>query len=841
MKEMIKRMCCLLLVFCLLLTALPFPAHAEEEPQVDFVLVLDCSGSMSRTDRTGLAADACKKFMDLMPIENARIAVIAYGYSGKGYSYTHFDVKYDANLIQVLSALEGEMSAEESSALKNSITAATKKENGSKPTSAIGQALAAGVDMLLKSGATNDNACIILLSDGDATSAVASGEAKSLAESVPHTAKKHGWPIYCIELDYGGRNESSSGKGKENRQRLTNICVNSGAGADARMKVSDPADVTEALLKIFDRFMDIGEGGLSEVIALGDDGVASLEFEVPELASETNVIISGSAVEYVELITPKGVSRKITESSVEGDWITNTEKGSYISVKVLRPEVGKWTVKAYGDPKASIHAYNSSMRELGLELIGSPASGTKVTKNDKISLQAYFTYGGGTLNNSGFYAENPANVIITSYDADKNVKGVKEYAMKGDPNGYHFELPVSEIPSGTFNVKVQLKHDMFRSGEKFSNLLIYTSENLPLEHDETQNIDRSGYVNEKLEVIDLTKVFPNPDGDPIEYVIECVNDRNVVFETVIDEKDYLIINTGTNAGTHQMQIKATDPDMTEPLVHDFTIEVKDTPIEVREIPAQEIWIDAYGFQNTRSMTLDLNLNDYYSDPDGVPLVYGEITADAEGIVTFSCEDGMLHADPVEVGEVVISTTVSDGVSIIDVQIPVAVVSGKDIFWRDNWIWFAIAAAIILIIIIIVIALFKNILVKGTWTITMTNENGESCSCSDVNIPVLTSCGKKRKFPLVKLLAELSNYMQGSSDPVKEYLDYFTGAAAKIELQGVLSGKGCSVKNVPSDANVSVMVNGLERKNAQISSGRLTFMLKNPMNPSGTMTIDMDLF
>lgn len=845
MNQIIKRMCSLLLALCLMLTVLPFSVRAEEEPQVDFVLVLDCSGSMAKNDRNGLAADACKKFMDLLPIENARISVIAYGYNGKSYNYTHFTVKYDANLVQVLSALDGDMSADEMNALKKSITAATKKESGSNPSSVIGQALAAGVDTLLNGGATDGNACIILLSDGDATSPIAVGETDALVKSVPKTAKEHGWPIYCIELDYKGKNETSAGKA--NRQRLTDICVNSGAGADGRMKVSDPADVTEALLKIFDRFMDIGEGGLSETLALGEDGVASREFDVPELASETNVIISGSAVEYVELITPKGTSRKITASGAEGDWISNAEKGSYISVKVLRPEAGKWTVKAYGDPKATIHAYNSSMRELGMELIGSPTSGTKVTKNDKISFQAYFTYGGGALNNSGFYGENSASVIITSYDSGMNVKGVKEYTMAGDTSGYYFELPVSDVPSGVFTAQVLLKHDMFRSGEKLSNVLTYTSENLALEHDETQNIDRSGYVNAKLDAIDLAKVFPNPDGDPIEYVVECISDRNMVFEVTIDENDYLYINTGLHVGTHEMQVKATDPDMTEPLVHDFTITVENRALEIKEIPDQEVWVDYFNNlfikQDPSNTVLNLDLNEYFFDPDGMALVYGDITADVSGLVNVTESDGngKLHIEPLAVGDVVLTTAVSDGVVTVTAEIVIEVVSGKAIFWRDNWIWFAMAAAIILLIIITSIILYKNVLVKGTWTITMTNQNGESCSCADVNIPVLTSCGKKRKFPLVKLLAEVNAFMQGSNDPVAEYMNYFTGAAAKIELHGVLSGKGCKVKNIPGDGSVNVMVNGLERKNPQISSGKLTFQLKNPMDPSASMTIEMDLY
>lgn len=848
MKLTIKRFACLLLVFCLLLTVLPAVTRAEEEPQVDFVLVLDCSGSMAKNDRNGLAADACKKFLDLLPIENARIAVIAYGYNGKSYNFTKFDVKYDANLVQVLSALDGDMTADEMVALKKNIAAATKKESGSNPSSVIGQALAAGVDMLLTSGATDGNACIILLSDGDATSPIGVGETKSLVNSVPGTAKAHGWPIYCIELDYKGKNETAAGK--ENRQRLTNICVNSGAGADARMKVSDPADVTEALLKIFDRFMDIGEGGMSEIMTLGDDGVASREFEVPELASETNVIISSGAVEYVELITPKGVSRKISTSGTEGDWIANAEKGSYISVKVLRPEAGKWTVKAYGDPKASIHVYNSSMRELGMELIGSPAPGTQVTKNDKISFQSYFTYGGGALNNSGFYTENPARIITTSLDADGNVKDVKEYEMNGDNSGYRFELAVSDIPSGVFTVQVLLKNDMFRAGEQVSNILTYTSENLPLKHDESQNIDRSGYVNQDLEVIDLTKVFPNPDGDPIEYVVECVSDRNVTFDVSIDDNDYMTIYSGLNVGNHQMQISATDPDMGDPLVHTFTVDIENREMDTDKIPKQKLWVDYYNNffikQDAGKTMLELDLSQYFSDPDGVKLMFGDIAADVPGLVDASWIDdsGMLRVVPQEKGDLVLHTTVSDGVDTVSTEIEIEVVSGKAVYWATHWIYYVIALTILVVLLLVYLYVKGHTTLKGSWKVTLKKGNDIITTGAGLKMRTLSAVknAKSKAFSLKELISETMKWMQDQNG-------LKTSAAAflavkdfeAIKLKGIYSGLGFKVLNVPGGDNVEVEYSSqIKTKGSKfrVTTGdlRVTIKRKNEFGADDSLTI-----
>ena len=854
MKQTIKRLSCLMLALCLVLTALPFSARAEEEKQgVDFVLVMDCSGSMAKNDKEGLAAVACKQLLDFLPIENARVAVIAYGYNGEGYDYTHFTVQYDANVVQTLSplAVVGEMSVEQKEALKNSIAAVAGKES-SAATSAIGQALAAGVDTLLTGGATDGNACVILLTDGDATSQIAYGEAEDLAKSVPFVAKEHGWPVFCIELDYEGKNGTS--EGADNRRRLTDICVNSGAGETGRMVVSDPAEVSNALLTIYDYFMET-ETPLSEVITIGADGVASREFTVPELASESNILISGSTVKYVELVNPKGDVRKIDASVSKGDWIANVETDEYISVKVVRPEAGVWTVRAYGDPNASIYVRSGIIRELDLELVGSPAPGM-VTKNDTIKFQAYFTYHGGSMNNSGFYAENAgediANATVTSYDGNGNVVGTKAYALTGSTSGYHVEIPVSDIPTGLFTVQVHLKHVMFRTGEKSSNVLTYTSENLPLGYDGSQNIDRSGYVNADLEKIDLTKVFPNPDGDPIDYVIECVSDRNVNFEMNIDDNDYLTINTGLNVGTYQMKVTAADPDMTEPHVHSFAITVENRPMEVSKIRDQEVWVDYYdGFpakQDPSNTVLDINLGDYYTDPDGVELRYGDIVTDVPGLINASWRDSengkVLHIEPVAKGDVVLTTTVSDGIETLEAKIEIEVVSGKSIYWATHWFYYAIALGILVALVLFWLYVKANTTMKGSWKITIKKGYDSITTGTGLKMKSLSTVkkAKSKPFLLKDLINETMAWMQDQGG-LRTTAAAFLGVKEfeSVKLQGIYSGLGFMVLNVPGGDIVEIEYNSQikpKTKKFRVTTGdlRITIKRKNQFGVDESLTI-----
>ncbi len=848
MKQTIKRMSCLLLALCLLLTLVPVSARAEEErPVIDFVLVLDCSRSMRENDKMGLAADACKMFMDLLPIEDARISVIAFGYTGGGYDFEHFNVTYDANLVHVLSPLKGNMTTEEKTALKNSIVTAKEQMGDNTP---VGQALAAGVDTLLKGGATDGNACVILLSDGGATSPIAVGETISLADNVPYTAKEHEWPIYCIELDYKNENETASGK--DNRARLNNICVNSGAGADGRMKVNDPADVCEAFLKIFNRFMEV-EGNDPESITIGSAGVAELSFEVPNLASEANVVISGSAVDYVELINnAQGTTKQIKESENSKNLVANVEPGSYFSVKMICPAAGTWTVKAYGDPNAEILVYNNSMQELGLTMVTNPDGSGRLTKNDKIDVQAYFTYSGTNLNNNTFYLENNASLIVTSYtdEAKTSVKGVREFTMEGSESGFHYSLPVSEVPSGTFTVQVLLKHDMFRNGEKLTDSVTFVSENLPMILAENAApIERNGYVNGQFEDVDLTTIFNNPDGDPVEYVLTCTSDRTASFECTVTEQDMLQISAGMVPGTYQMQIEATDPDMTEPLVYTgLTLTVENRSMETKKIPDQEVWVDYYdGFpakQDPSNTVLDIDLNDYFTDPDGVELTFGDITADVAGLVNASWQAGKLHVEPVAKGDVVLTTTVSDGIETVEAKLEIEVVSGKAVYWATHWIYYVIAVAIVIALLLIYLYVKGHTTMKGSWKVTIKRGYDTITTGTGLKMSSLSTVKKAKSKPFAAkdLVNETMAWMQdqgGLRTAAAPFLSMKEFEA--IKFQGIYSGLGFMVLNVPGGDTIEVEYNSQikpKTKKFRVNTGelRITIKRKNDFGVDDSLTI-----
>lgn len=825
MKEIMKKIACLLLAVCLLVSVVP-AASAEEKTVVDFVLVLDCSGTMLKNDPNQLAATACKSFVDLIPIQDARVSVITFGYGGGGFNFNTFKVTYDKNLVHQIMPLTGQMTVEQKMELQNKITAAAKKDGDNTP---VGQALAAAVETLISGGSSDGNACVILLSDGGLTSPIAYQESENLVTSASKKAKEHEWPIYCIELDYRNTNDSST---KENRQRLNRICELSGAGKDGRTKVNNPEEVWNAFWKIFQKFTEPVDAE-HESLVIGNDGTVEKHFTVPELASETNVIIYGKSVDAVELINKsQNTSVKFTSSKADKKYIVNVDP-SYFAVKVICPEPGEWVAKVYGDKNAKVDAYSHHVREMALQIVASPNGSERLTKNDTIKIQSFFSYGGVDQTNNLFYTQNPASLVVTSHDGSKY-----EFAMEGQTNGYHYELPVSAIPSGNFTVQVVLRHNMFRNGEKVSDPINFVSENLPLTLNPNAGaLALEGYVNGTFADVDMTAIFDNPDGDPVEYVLSCASDRTVEFSANITEHDMMQIAAGLVPGTYQMQIAATDPDMTEPLVYSgLTLTVVNREMEVQEIERQKVWVDYYSNflmrQDVGNTVLDIDLNQYITDPDGVKLVFGDVSASEEGLVDASIsEAGILHVEPLQKGELVLKTTVSDQVDTIDVEIEVKVVSGKAEYWRTHWFYWAMVFGAILAAILFCLYVKSKTSMKGSWMVTITKDYASISTEVGMSVRSMrvVKNAKSKPFAMKDLVNEFMAYMNDQADLKNKTVTFLnTPEAQAIKFKGIFKGVGFIIQDIPTGENVEIEHNGQIKtgtKKFRVSGGELRVTLK----------------
>lgn len=826
------------MALCLMLAWLPVQAQATEaasgKKSIDFVLIMDCSGTMLKNDPDKLAAEACKMFVDLIPVEDARVSIVTFGYEDENpFAFTQFEVTFDTGMIHSISQMEGKLGTEAKNEIKAAIAASSGK-NG--PRSPIGAALAAGMEVLLGSETADNSACLILMSDGDVSSGNLA-QNDQLLNTIPPTAKERGWPIYCIELDYEGWNEAgiSSGdyNGKKARELLNRIVVESGAGEEGRMKVSDAAQVSEAFMKIF---ADLW-GGDTDVTSetLDESGVVVKQFTIPQLVSEATIAVSGNSVDRVHLTGPN-FDKELQTALSDKNLIVSREE-SYMCVKLICPTTGDWTVSVYGDPNAEIILYKGLQMEMNLDMAAVATSDAlALTKNDYINIQARYTYNDNIITGDEIYQTtlDAAKLIVTNSNGM-----ITEFPVEATLDGYTCKLPVVDVPSGDFTVRLEVEHSMFRSGRASSNeSTLFHSENLPLTYQEGANTDRSGYVNNSLDRIELDQVFLNPDGDPVSYTLACTSEKNASFDYTLDpQTGYLTIEAGMTPGTYQMEVTAADPDMVEPLKHSFTLTVHNRPVTEQEIPEQTIWTDYFNLlwirQDPANTQLDLDLNDYFTDPDGVELVYDGETVSGEGSAQARLDGSVLHVDSATKGDMRISFTVFDGVDTLERQVSLKAVSGRSIYlMRYGWIYLVILAVIVVAAIATWVIL-KNKRVKGTWTISF-----ESYQFADhvepqemVDISAHTGVGKKSKFYLNELAGELCQLYPSS---VAQTVDsFFNGTGAeKIQLGGVYGRRGCVVlkvpgkKDIPEDTEVEVRLDGQTiTKKTRVKVGTLYFVIR----------------
>lgn len=839
-------------IFCLIAMLFSFvmlPGFAEdsatntETPVRDVVLVLDCSGSMTRTDRNRLCATACKLLIDQMPLQNARIAIIAYGYSsGGGYQLRNYSVNNpsELNLINVVTPLTETESVKGIDTLKGTIDEVTQKNGKVTPT---GTALLSAIDLLENSGATEENACIVLISDGECMSRVAFSFDEANAETAREAAKTHGWPIFALQMN----DQTQFDENDDRSVLMRKLACESGSVAYGEKNQDycyynltsfsqGNLDVSIALSNIFAWVVNSFPPPKPETYKLPAD----ITYEVPNLTSEFNITVMGSSLTNVSLVYPDGSSRDISSNITTDKYILSSiVPGSYYNIKLFCPKEGMYKLHVDGKSNDVAVSLDISTTDMGLKLTSDPVFSTEpLNKNKTLNFKTIFCYGNGDreieILQNRFYEEKQPELLFIGTGGTKSVK------MNGNADGgYSASVAVSELSNygSAFDVRVRLDDKMFSSGCKYSNTLHFKTENLNSKIINPAFPGLSADINSTFEKVDLSKYVENPDKDRQDVVLECTSDRNVQFEYTC-ENDYLEIGSGLKPGTYEMQLKVKDGDMTEFLVlNPFTLTVTESEFFYDEIDTVEVWLDAYSCQDAGAEQIVLNLRDYYYDPDGLEPKFSDITF--EGKDTFySCkQDGaILTFDPIEKGEGTVQFTVSDQMTEKTVQFGVEVVSGKAVWWEHNWIWFLLAAIVLVLTVIVLLVLSATTRVKGNWSIELTDDNGGRIYVDQIDIASNTTVGNKaKKVKLLDLIEEVSLFAQKDGMPVN-YSGY--EGINEIILKGVTFGNGFTVTKIPT--GVKAEANGLEikgQKRIKLETLRLEFK-GDPNFGSSRMVLSM---
>ncbi len=827
--------------------------EGAEENILDFVILLDCSYSGGQNDREDLYVDACKNFIDKLPVQDVRVGVVSFGYQTKSYpdGHVHSDVDQVHELIS-LAPLDREDSSVRK-AFKDTLQEAVRQGRSSlKSFTPIGHALRKGLDMLESGGSIDGNAVIILVSDGvnegfsdlysDNQSPIKN---RDLIAPAIREASEHNWPICSILLNYSNKNQGEVRKASELVEQLGSSNGRRGqcSGVIHGISCSSPADVHVAFVKIFNYAYGL-DAPDPVLISLP----YTYQFTVPALVSETGIDVFGSNIEYVKITNESGdFSRSIDRSINERNLMTVVEPGSYSSVKLICPTEGNWTARIEGQGQAIAYISHSNLRELGLQMNLS-ANGKdlmNLTRHDIVSVKAFFSYKGIDIPNSSFYGETDYRPYLKISKADQNggFVTVAMPPMNGSVNGgYSYDLSLKELnETGNLTLQIFLEHPMFHNGVKYSNTESLRLDPKPIRLIRSDTMTQEVNIRTDFEPIDLASIFENPDNDPIEYTVTCTNDRNAVFPYEI-ENDYLYLFAGPGQGDYQIEITARDPDVAEPLAYrGLELKVTDRPPEIKKaVDSFRLWTDKYSFQDLTLGSASMDLEQYFRDPDGLQLRFSFAVSDDEnsGFVKVTQSGSMLTFEPLNQGDGIVTVSASDDASSISQNVRIIVGSGKSYFWETNWYYFAIGGAVLLALILLIAFLLRIKRVKGMWKITF-EENGMSSSIDEIDIYNNTQTGKKRKFPLKDLLAEICSF---TDDPgrwgTSVSAAFGNTGADSIRIKGVVRKSGCKLVGIPKKENVRVSCNGISGRTLNLRFGSLIIELDD--ESGDTLSITMEL-
>lgn len=201
-----------------------------DETTKDFVLVLDESGTMEGADPDNMCDSAAKMFIDMLPAENARLSIVAFGidYGSEAAALPENYNGNGKNKVKVVFPLTDitEQSAKDQA--KQAIAAsreAAKNANKNNTESPVAYALAAANQLLDDGGSADDNAAIILMSDGRISGQTSDDQYDEglnyhTVDEQANISKDHSRPIYCIELNMDGENDGNSYAGKVGRNAM---------------------------------------------------------------------------------------------------------------------------------------------------------------------------------------------------------------------------------------------------------------------------------------------------------------------------------------------------------------------------------------------------------------------------------------------------------------------------------------------------------------------------------------------------------------------------------------------------------------------------------------------
>lgn len=756
-----KKYIVMLLAVLILVSAMPTAVHADEgtgtDSVVDYILVVDTSGSTNDTDRERLCEEAARMFVNMVPLDNARVAVIAFGnedrknmyvFSGE-YSQKVEHAERDRNLVHELVELQmtpdgatKEKIKAQVDALSSLAASAVENEDDSK--TPIGLAVMAALDVLYKNKASDGNACIVLMTDGRITShdnyiidgnLLYNTKSNEYGEAV-RIASSHNWPIYSIELNDDGENTASS----DARIRLEAIAKKTGATYDVNgdgsisqdekgtRVVSDMDDVLHTLMGIIARFTD----GSTTYIVPDENGIATHDFSIEDMTSEKTIIVQSAVLDKVELLDERGNLVETFDKSVDMADRVVIRDYNHLCVKLICPKAGDYTLKVYGDAFAGVYVLEDSTFGMTLELhTDMVLQDVVLAKNEEIPFEAYFTYKDIPFRNNEFYTKS-APAVLSIVD---NVTGevVERQEMEAGYDGYFLRFPVSGLRDGGFTARVTVEDELFKGVPQISNGVVFATkeQDVKIKEGVVKVPDAEIKVGDST-WLRLSDYFINPDGSPVSYVLRGQGAE--LFEVQV-EGDTMKITVPMTDCTYQIELVAEDRNMDKYPALPWEITVTDQKVmsekQITMIKDAPQWmIDLADIKEPSKVEVE----HLCLDPDGFPLEFLDCKVEDDSILELSGEEGDWTVRAVDYGSTSLNILVSDGIVdefgqlvVTKVDIPVKVLRPGMLLVR-KFLPFLVAFALAVLALVAYLAVRRaKTSFKDRWKVKVRIQNSSQYS------------------------------------------------------------------------------------------------------------------
>ena len=743
----------------------------EDDSTVDFVLVLDNSGTMASSDPEGLTIEAAKMFIDMLPNKNARVAIVEFGsdYGTQAYAGGQF-----SNLINVPFPLSDISTIEQKEECKQVIGENTTQQGGLSP---VGFAFQAACDVLEKGGATPEDAGILLLSDFRITGQPEpdmynDGWDYHSIEDAESICANNKWPVYTLEMNFDNQNGNPGAAGYDYHNKLAEKFrsdIPEKAGYGKYFPMTSAADAQETFAEIFKLFFDpnTSDDTQFQYQTTNEQGDAEFSFTVGEMVAELNVTLT---CDDTSLINSFEIGHGDDMASYdlssydrpiqEADRIS-TKEARYITVKLMVPTPDEdWKVKVHGAAATELGMYALSIHDMNFQLqavadIPEEVAGTvMVGPQSTVQFIASYIYDGHQYSSQKVYSSYPAKLVI--------VETGEEFPMTPGDSAYTVSVLFDQY--GTYTVYAVVENEALRTGRIETGTYTVSVQNLPAKAADTVIGDKALSPGESTE-LNCAEYFISPDGDPLTYSVR--SDPESSNLELVQNADRLTINAGQTAGKYKVTILADDGHLEHgqaPAEQSFELEITNRPLErlTEEYLPIRIAINQDSVPGFLKRYVDdasdgkeevrLEWKDYFQDPDGYdPLITVNEENQDHAIVMAKDEEGItLTADKAGKATYLITATDANDSSVeTTLKVEIFANNALDVVIKKIRIPAIVILAALIGILVFLLLLLTGRKLYGIWDIATMGDYK-----SDMKLAG-TRSGKKSSCKLGSLLNDLS--------------------------------------------------------------------------------------